>query len=128
MTLFTLERSAKALKDPYIHSRSGVMSFSRSGIPSPFTFANQGPAAAPEILSAHFLSVRKLYHALSLPLMEPHANLLLQPPPPTFHEIVNELLQSAANEQKVHFLRSNVPGGSGSKVTESKSEKTLHSI
>lgn len=31
-----------------------------------FTFANQRPAAAQEILSAHFLSVRKPYLALSL--------------------------------------------------------------
>lgn len=31
-----------------------------------FTFANQRTAAAQEILSAHFLSVKKPYHALSL--------------------------------------------------------------
>lgn len=90
---------------------SGVMTFSRPGIPSPFTFANQRAAAAQEILSAHFLSVRKPYHALSLPLMEPHVNLLLLnicPPTPTLHEIVNELLQCPGNELKVHFWRSNV--------------------
>lgn len=58
-------------------SPSGVMTLSRPGIPSPFTFANQKPDAAQEILSAYFLSVRKPYHALLLP----HVNL----PPPTPH-------------------------------------------
>lgn len=42
-----------------------------------FTFANQMPTAAQEMLSAHFLCVRKPYHALCLPLMEPCVNLLL---------------------------------------------------
>lgn len=44
------------------------------------TFAVQRLPLAQEILSAHFLSVRKPHYAFSLPLMGPHANL---PPPPT---------------------------------------------
>lgn len=78
VALFTLERSAKAIRDPYIHNHSGVMSFSWPGIPSPLRLPTEG-RLRPMILSAHFLSVRKPYYAFSLPLMETHANLL-QPP------------------------------------------------
>lgn len=39
--------------------------------------------------------------------MEPHVNLLLLNicPPATLHEIVNELLQSPGNEQKVNVFK-----------------------
>lgn len=42
-------------------------------------FAIRRLPSAQEILSAHFLSVRKPYYAFSLPLMGPHANLPLLP-------------------------------------------------
>lgn len=94
VTMFTLERSARALPDPYIQCFWSYDSIHGPGIPSPFTFANQKPVASQEILSAHFLSVRRPYHALFLPLTEPHGNLLLPSPLSTLHLMKSSMSSS----------------------------------
>lgn len=55
VTLFTLEMSVRALKDPYIHSHPAVMTFSRPGIPCPLclpTKGQPGPRRSFQLISA----------------------------------------------------------------------------
>lgn len=65
VTLLNLERSAKAIKDPYIHSHSGVMSFSRPGIPSPLRLPTKG-FLWPRRTSQHISSLSESYTILFL--------------------------------------------------------------
>lgn len=82
-SLFILEGVCRSYKGS-IHSQSfrRFLNFFQSWN-SISTFAVQRLSLAQEILSAHFLSVRKPHYAFSLPLMGPHANL------PTPHTSLN---------------------------------------
>lgn len=107
VTLFTLESSTRALKDPYIRS-FWTYEFFQAWNSISFTLANQRPAAAQEILPAHFLSVREPYHALSLCLWWSPMLIHCSQPPFNISWNCEWAAPSPENEQKVHFRRSNV--------------------